>query len=130
MSSTLTASLVLACVMCITGCTGLPENSGVSGVTVVDQGCPVIYGSTPCPTQPLRAQIVVVRPPSATVVAQVVSDSDGRFRIPLPPGHYTVNPQNLNSAPLPVARPQQVDVHAGSYTEVTVHFDSGVRQPG
>jgi len=78
----------------------------------------------------LRAQIVVVRPPSATVVTQVVSDSDSRFRIPLPPGHYTVNSRNLNSAPLPVARPQQVDVHAGSYTEVTVHFDSGVRQPG
>jgi hypothetical protein len=130
---TLTTVVVL-CLVCSTGCAGTSReesssDSGVSGLTVVDRGCAALRGSTPCPTEPLRARVEAVRAGSTATAGWTESDADGRFRLALAPGQYVLHPQNLSGAPVPTAMPVAVEVRSGSYVEVTLQFDSGVRGP-
>ena len=57
----------------------------------------------------------------------VNSGEDGRFRIALAPGGYTLHPVNLAGTPLPIAQPVDVHVVANRFTAVEVSFDSGIR---
>lgn len=131
------AGLIAAVVAVVAGCAAGPgagepgsgASSGVEGVTVVDEGCPIQHGTAPCPERPLRARIVVVRQGSSDVVARTESDGAGRFRVPLRPGRYLLRPENLTGAPVPWARPVDVEVRAGAFSNLTVPFDSGVRGP-
>jgi hypothetical protein len=103
--------------------------SGIQGVTLVDQGCPVLRGSSPCPERPLSARVVVTKAESGVVVAQSRSDDRGRFRVGVVPGSYVLRAENLTGAAVPTAAPVPVHVVAGRFTAVSVHFDSGVRGP-
>lgn len=102
-------------------------DSGIDGRTMVDAGCPMAHDATPCPDRPLSARITVTPVTGGNAVASMVSDAEGRFHIPLPPGTYTVRAANLLGAPAPLAMPQTVSVVAGRYTTVEIPFDSGVR---
>ena len=97
---------------------------------MVDVGCPVLEGTSPCPEVPLQARVTVLRADSAGRVAVVETDTDGRFRVPLPPGRYELRGENLAAAPVPTAMPVSVTVVDGEFARVTVRFDSGVRGPG
>jgi hypothetical protein len=101
-------------------------NSGIAGQTMVDGGCPVIRTGSPCPDRPLPAHIVITFGVDHTVAA-LDSDSNGWFRVTLPPGDYTLRATNHTGAPLPAAAPMNVSVTSGQYTTVTVNFDSGIR---
>lgn len=94
---------------------------------MVDAGCPMVRNASPCPDRPLSARITVAPASGGDTVANVTSDNDGRFRVPLPPGTYTLRPANLTGAPAPLAMPLTVTVVAGRYTTVEIPFDSGVR---
>jgi hypothetical protein len=126
--------MIALCLVCSTGCAGTPRadpssDSGVSGVTIVDRGCPVVRGSTPCPTEPLSARVVAVRAGSTETAGSTESDAEGRFRIAIAPGQYVLRAENLSGAPVPTAMPVAVEVPDGSYVDVTLRFDSGVRGP-
>ncbi|QFZ19098.1 carboxypeptidase-like regulatory domain-containing protein [Saccharothrix syringae] len=125
--TTRTAPVLLVALLAACGTSGDPPGSGVDGRTVVDGGCPPARDAPPCPDEPLSARIRVTRTGSGDTAAEATSDVDGRFRIPLPPGRYTLHPANLTGSLLPAAQPLDVDVTAGGYTTVTVFFDSGVR---
>ena len=126
------AGLCLVCLSACAGSSGAAQgpDSGVSGITIVDQGCPVVRPSTPCPTHPVRAKVVAVRTGSSGTAGQVESDADGHFRMSLEPGTYVLQASNLTGAPVPTAMPTQVEVPNGSYVDVTIHFDSGIRTGG
>lgn len=79
---------------------------------------------SPCPDRPYRARIEI-RDPKGRLVESFISGEDGRFRIDLAPGAYTLVPQNGN--PLPQAQPVAVRVREGSYTHVEIGYDSGIR---
>jgi hypothetical protein len=96
-------------------------------MAVVDVGCPVLEGSSPCPEVPLRARIVVRRVGTGERVTAAESGADGRFRIVLAAGRYELLGENLAGAPVPTAMPVPVTVGAGEFVSVTVRFDSGVR---
>jgi hypothetical protein len=61
----------------------------------------------------------------AGTVGRIRSAEDGRFRIGLRPGSYLLHPESGN--PFPVAGEVEVEVKEGVYTEVTIHFDTGIR---
>lgn len=74
---------------------------------------------------PLRnAEFVVEKEDGA--VAEFATDAEGRFRISLPPGHYTISLKNKKSV---IGRygPFEVDVAAAQTTKVEWNCDSGMR---
>jgi hypothetical protein len=119
--------LLLGCASAHVPGPGAKPNSGIEGRTMVDGGCPVIRRGSPCPDKPLAARLTVTRVGSARTTAQATSDKNGYFRIPLPPGHYVVQPHNLTGAVVPIAQPVTVTVRAGQFTVVRISFDSGIR---
>ena len=62
---------------------------------------------------------------SGKSVTTVESDSNGNFRLSLPPGKYVLRPQT--SGPYPRASEQTVIVPSKGFTQVQVIFDSGIR---
>ena len=75
----------------------------------------------------MPAHLTVTRANSTDVVASRDTDVDGKFRIELAPGTYTMTPTNMSAAPMPSAYPVTFEVHRGEFTSITVRFDSGVR---
>ncbi len=102
------------------------DSSGIQGTVTVDIGCPHVTGAS-CPRTPLRARLVIrpAGPDRPAVSAR--SGPDGRFRVPLAPGRYTIQPLNIDGAPVPTAFPVSVTVHPGRWTTLPVEFDSGIR---
>lgn len=133
----LTATL-LALTLTLTGCgrdrpahmtaSAAPPHgsSGIQGTITVDIGCPHVT-STPCPRRPLLAQLLIRPAGTHDPAIHVDSGADGSFRVPLPPGTYTIQPQNMTGAPVPTAFPLTVTIHPGAWTTIPVEFDSGVR---
>ena len=96
--------------------------SGVEGTTVTER-CPVV---TPegCPKYPLTTHVIVA---SATrAVAAVDTGADGRFRIALSPGVYTIK---ATAMPAGITRPATttITVVAGRWASLTLELDSGIR---
>ena len=58
-------------------------------------------------------------------VATVQTDTDGRFRLQLPPGTYVLRPQSPGMYPR--ASEQQVQVRRNTVTQVEIVYDSGRR---
>ena len=59
--------------------------------------------------------------------ARVTSGADGRYRVPLPAGRYTVLPLAPSTAPFPRAAAVEATVVAGSVTVVNIAYDTGIR---
>lgn len=103
---------------------GPDAEQGVEGVALRGPMCPVQSQQNPCPDQPYQAW-VNIRDAAGGLVTRVRTDTDGRFRVGLEPGRYTLDPESGD--PFPVASQQDVEVVAGSFTDVVVSFDTGIR---
>jgi hypothetical protein len=99
--------------------------SGISGLVLIGPMCPVMREDEPCPDRPFVA-ILTIRDDDGRTVCVTQSGEDGRFRFGLPPGVYTLVPDN-GEFELPYASPQTVIVLPDRDTEVLVSFDSGIR---
>jgi hypothetical protein len=86
--------------------------------------CPVQTPDNPCPDEPYEAWIRI-RTDSGGLVTRVRSGDDGRFRVGLRPGRYVLDPESGN--PFPSAGEVDIEVREGSYAEVTIVFDTGIR---
>lgn len=124
----LVSALVIGVVVAVSRNTASKTSlqSGIKGTTVVDGGCPVVRDDTPCPNKLLAANIIVTNADGGTA-ATAKSDADGHFRVSLPQGTYTVRATNATGAPYPASSPEQVKVTSGAFTDMTIHFDSGIR---
>ncbi len=97
---------------------------GIDGLVLLGPLCPVVTEENPCPDRPYAATIEV-RDGGGATVTTVRSGEDGRFRIGLEPGHYRLVPESGD--PLPRAGPMDIDVPAGTWVQVTVGYDTGIR---
>ncbi len=105
---------------------GSPPSSGIEGLVTIGPTCPVERIDTPCPDKPYQATIVV-NDEGGNEVARGQSGEDGRFKVVLAPGTYTLEPQASSQGGYPFAKEQQVEVQAGAFTQVSIQFDSGIR---
>jgi hypothetical protein len=64
---------------------------------------------------------------SGDQVASARSGSDGTFRLRLPPGRYTLVPENAPPPAMPAQKPMEFFVEAGTTTRVPVGLDNGIR---
>ena len=102
-------------------------DSGIEGRVVTGPTCPgPAREGADCPDRPYEASITILdqrgRP-----VTRLRTDATGRFRVPLAPGIYTLDPEPSGSRPYPFAKEQAVTVTAGQFTHVRITYDTGIR---
>jgi hypothetical protein len=101
--------------------------AGITGVTVIDGGCPVLRAESPCPDRPVTATVSVLDAATESVVATINSDDHGYFRVTVKPGRYLLRPVSVAGGPPRRPGTQTVTVEPNRFTTVTVRFDSGIR---
>ena len=105
-----------------------PPSSGdgtIDGLVLLGPTCPVVRPGDPnCDDRPFEADIDVFDAAGAPL-GSVHSGADGKFSLALPAGQYHLVGRSPNS--LPRGGEVDVTVIAGQTTQVTVHYDSGIR---
>lgn len=101
-----------------------PRGSGVEGQVLIGPTCPVVQQGQDCPDGPYQATLTV-NSSNGVQIAQVQTDTQGHFRIPLVPGNYILHPEALDG--IASAGDQAFTVETGHYTQLTVNYDSGIR---
>jgi hypothetical protein len=122
-------SLVLGVMLAASACgtdalLGPEAPQGIDGLVLLGPQCPVQTLDDPCADEPYAAWINV-RDAGGGLVGRVQSGDDGRFRVGLRPGSYVLDPES--GSPFPIASAQDVRVEPGSYADVLVSFDTGIR---
>ena len=87
--------------------------------------CPVVQPGVECPDRPLEAEIDVLDS-DGRIVTRARSAPDGTYRIPLEQGSYVLTPLPGESG-LPFASPVPIEILAGIWMSLDVHYDSGIR---
>ncbi len=105
------------------------DDQGVRGIVLLGPICPVVTQASPCPDEPLPGVEIRVFGDGTELDASATSGSDGRFELRLPPGTYTLEAVVPEDGPGMSAQPVDVIVERGSFVEVTVPVDSGIREP-
>jgi hypothetical protein len=100
--------------------------TGIQGIVEAGPTCPVERIDSPCPPHPMAATLVV-HDAGGAEVTRVQSGADGRFKVDLPPATYTLVGLASGPSRFPRPIPTTVTVTAGSYTAVTVQYDTGIR---
>ena len=98
--------------------------SGIRGRALSGPNCPVEVEGSPCPDLPWEGTVIAIDTETDEEFP-VQTDADGRFELPLEPGSYEVSIVSESSPPF--AKPQTVTVDPGSFTEVVVSVDTGIR---
>jgi hypothetical protein len=120
-------SAFFAALLLLTGCHHpAPPGTGISGVVKLGPTCPVESLTSPCPDHAFQGDVRATSSDGSTT--QVSTDTHGRFTMSLRAGTYVVvavPPGATGGPPTPV--PQTVQVRTGSYTQVTLEVDTGIR---
>ena len=102
-----------------------PPASGIAGIVTAGPRCPVVVEGSPCPDAPWRGTVRVTTL-EGTLVGEVDTDDEGRFRLPLAPGDYEVAVAAEASRP-PTASSEAVTVVDGRWINVELTVDTGIR---
>jgi hypothetical protein len=99
--------------------------TGIEGVIVISPTKPGPIRADAPGSQPLANATFVVENEKGEV-ASFTTDDQGRFRIPLPPGHYKVSIKGRKSS-IGHFGPFEANVVPGTMTKVHWECDSGIR---
>lgn len=116
--------LVVILAACGDGSGGGDGASGVRGRALAGPQCPVEMAESPCPDLPWDGTVVAIAADSGETFT-ASTDADGRFELSLSPGTYEVT-IDATSTP-PSAEPQTVTVEEGSFIEIELFVDTGIR---
>jgi hypothetical protein len=94
--------------------------SGLFGVVTRGPLTPVCRAGVPCTAPYAHATIVFSR---AGLVRRVTTDANGKYRIGLAPGRWSLRVQNAHFG----ARPSTVSVPSARYAKLNVSVDTGIR---
>ncbi len=101
--------------------------SGIEGQAVISPTHPGPVRMGESGTAPYKTTLVIWDATNDREVARLETGSDGRFRVALPPGTYTVRPAQQKGRFLPRGSDETVTVAPGKFVQVTINFDSGMR---
>jgi len=110
-----------------------PSSTGLEGQTVLGPTCPLQSVSSECADKPAPATTVRVEQATANgngsgaVIARVRADTNGKFKLILPPGRYVVTAEPAPGQPEGVAKPQLIVVEKGLFTRVVLQFQGGLQ---
>jgi Carboxypeptidase regulatory-like domain len=116
--------LVMTACVCV-GQTPSVVETGIEGVITISPTQPGPIRADSPGSKPLANAAFVVESEKGEV-ASFTTDNEGRFRIPLAPGHYRVSIKGKKGG---IGRfgPFEVDVVPGKVTNVQWECDSGIR---
>ena len=102
--------------------------SGVRGRAVAGPVCPVetVPPDPNCAPRAVAGAVLIVRDGSGHEVARGTTDADGNYVISLPPGSYTVDPQEVEGL-FTKAETATVQVPAGGFAQLDWAYDTGIR---
>lgn len=103
-----------------------PPPSGVEAQVWIGPTCPVVRVGSECPDDPYETTLTVTDL-EGEVVATGKSDAQGYYRIELPPGEYILVPARPRAHAPPFADSIPFEVKTGTFTQLDVHYDSGLR---
>jgi hypothetical protein len=110
----------------LVGChSAVPPGTGIRGIVMLGPTCPVESVTSPCPDRPFEGDVLATASDGAT--AEASTDALGRFTMDLRAGTYVVVAIVPNEGGPPTAVPQRVKVRTGSYSQVTLEVDTGIR---
>jgi hypothetical protein len=117
------------------GCSTGPKNidnvlatSAIDGLVLQGPIKPVQQIGDPNTAPLAGALITIINNANAAVVANVVSDTSGKFFVKVTAGTYTCTPQKINNSGLPrPLDPVIVQVPANTTVKDTLHYDTGIR---
>lgn len=98
--------------------------TGLSGVVLRGPIQPVCMEGDPC-EETFAAGFTVRR--HDLVVRRFDSDAEGRFSVELPPGTYLIVPDPNAPILAPEGQAREVTVDQEGFTDVELHFDTGIR---
>lgn len=102
--------------------------SGIEGEAVISPASPGPQRQGQPGSAPYRTTLAVVNTADGREVARVQTGPDGRFRVSLPPGEYTIGPSpEEERRRFPRGEAHTVKVLPGQFIRVTIDFDSGMR---
>ena len=109
---------------CSEGC----ASSGIEGQVTQSPTCPVETDppKPECAPRPYQATIVVWNADHSAQVVTFTADENGRFRVPLEPGKYEIEPQGEGRFPMPPA-PFAVTVPPDQFVHLDIEYDTGIR---
>ena len=104
------------------------QGQGVRGTATIGPTCPVVREGEDCEDRPVQTTLLITES-DGDLVARVETVADGSFAHDLAPGSYVITADPDADPPGGLRHGVSVpfDVRAGSYTEVQVSFDSGIR---
>jgi hypothetical protein len=118
-------AVLIMCAGFLPGQTQSGSETGIEGVITINPTRPGPVRADDPSSQPLANMAFVVENQKGEVTS-FTTDEQGRFRMPLAPGHYKVSLKGKKGG---VGRfgPFEVDVVAGQMTKVQWRCDSGIR---
>jgi hypothetical protein len=100
-------------------------DSGIEGTTVIGPICPNQPSTGSCANQPVAAGLVI-RDKAGAVAIRYRTGPDGRFRLGLPAGRYTIEGDGTGNPG--ATRPRTVSVPSDHYVSLgEIVFDAGIR---
>ena len=109
-----------------TGQTPSGAETGIDGVITFGPTQPGPIRAGAPGSKPLANTTFVVENEKGEEVASFTTDEQGQFRVPLPPGRYTVSKKGKRGGPGRYG-PFDVSVLADKMTRVTWECDTGIR---
>lgn len=103
-------------------------SSGITGTVLLGPICPVQREppDPQCADKPYATSLVVTTVSGERIIKEFKSDSNGTFRVAVPPGEYAVR-SAATADTLPRCDEQLVVVRASEYTAITFRCDTGIR---
>ena len=117
-------AVLIMCADFLPGQTQSGSETGIEGVITIDPSRPGPVRAD-APSSPLANTAFIVESQKGEITS-FTTDDQGRFRMPLTPGHYKVSLKGKTGG---IGRfgPFEVDVVAGQMTQVQWRCDSGIR---
>lgn len=100
------------------------DDSGIEGQVEIGPISPIERQGTPN-VRPYHATITVLNQAGETIITKIETDANGKFRVALKPGNYTLRPESPKR--YPYARQQVVTVIEKRFTQVHISYESGIR---
>jgi len=102
------------------------SGTGIEGVITFSPTQPGPTRADAPSSKPLADTTFIIENSQGAEVASFTTDDQGRFRVPLAPGHYTVSRKGKKGGPGRFG-PFDVDVRKDQMTSVTWQCDTGIR---